>query len=233
MKKIVVILTLVVLVGMLQANSFYGFVSKPTGDFADDNLYGDDIGLAKMGFGAGLQIEKPMQNNLSMIFDGMFIYNSFDADEIEDELEMESWDEYDLDVSAYKNIPLMGGLKYKMPNSNGMQFFGNFQLGLNILIPPKFEEYSYEYDGYEYECDSETTFDTTTSFCYGIGGGCEMNNLVFEIKYLNLGKVDLTGEMEATYEVYDGGYYIYTETEDVELEGIARTVLLLTIGVKF
>ena len=135
--------------GQLQKGRFgvYGTLSLPSGDFGDDK--GNDAGLAKTGFGAGIEFNYPLGTpGLFWTTNAWLLFNGYDVDEddIEDarEDEFDDYDfdleDFDLEIGSYMNIPIMSGLKWVLTLSPTAELYGVGQAGINFAKFPGFEE---------------------------------------------------------------------------------------------
>ncbi|NTV45395.1 MAG: porin family protein [Chlorobiales bacterium] len=169
-----------------QSFGIYGGVSLPMGDFADDS--GDKAGLAKLGFGGGLQVTFPLgSQGLELIGDAAFLYNPLDEDKsgIKD--------------AAYTNIPVMAGLRYVGTINPDFSIYAMGLAGINIASFSDIEIQNA--DGYG--SPGKITFDSATSFGFGFGAGVIFSES-FNIgaKYLILGEPEYKGKL--TVEGYTG-----------------------------
>jgi len=216
--------------GYCEAQSFglYGAVALPQGDFGDDS--GSDAGLAKTGFGGGMEYCAPLGSpGLEWVLSGSLLLNKLDTDPLEDEL---GWwlDGGDVDAGSWMNIPLMGGIRYRTMASPTVDFFAVGLAGLNVVKGPTIKYEALFWDDWEYEyvhVEIEQTLDPATSFGMGIGAGIIVNKkLSIAFRYLNLGEPEIKGDIEADVEYEE--YFDW----DVEFDQ-PISMLLLTVGVTF
>jgi len=241
MRKVLFLTVGVLLFGICQVNAqnekpywgLYGAISLPRGDFGDN--VGSDAGLAKTGFGVGIECTFPLNSpGISWVTNVSFILNGVDEDTFEDTFN-ETF--YYSDINVYKlnvdagdwiNFPFLTGIKYQSKVSSNMSLFGMAQAGLNFVKGPEFEisgsGYDYDYGGYKLEITS--TMDFATSFGFSVGGGIILNDkFIIGLRYLNLGEPDIKGTVKVNV---DG------ESEKEEFEGgQSISLFLLTVGMKF
>lgn len=123
--------------------------SFPMGEFAQSDLASNQWGLATKGpwGGAGqggmlgVQWCRPMSDydHLSLLLSFDFIYNDMGSDiktslfETRKALES-NFSEVKFTLPGYINLPLMAGLRYEWPTTNGRCFFVEAQAGADCLI---------------------------------------------------------------------------------------------------
>lgn len=173
---LIAIFTLGFNVANAQSFGIYGGVSLPMGDFADDS--GDKAGLAKLGFGGGVQVAFPLGSpELELIGDAAFLYNPFDEDKsgIKD--------------AAYTNIPIMAGLRYVGMVNPDFSIYGMGLVGINIA----------SFSDIEDEFGDVLEIKGGTAVAFGFGAGVIFSEK-FNIgaRYLILGEPEFTAEFEGT-----------------------------------
>lgn len=170
MKKLIFIaLVLVSSIAVSKAQGFFQFHAGPAfpnGDFLDDD-YEDAIysgsGYASTGLNLGIKYYSPLQSNgLSLILSMNFFYNPLSKD-YRDEKE-DALDREDITFPKYINVPIMGGVNYKIPVSEKLAFFGEGSLGFNILKITNFKEKG---SSFEYS----RKFSPSLKLGYTVGGG--------------------------------------------------------------
>jgi len=192
----------------------FAAVSLPTGDFGDNNNFGD--GYATTGFGAGIDYAHPLGTpGLTWFSSGALLYNGFDDSGIKDLAEDGGISEPTVDAGSWINIPILTGLKYEGQASPTMDFFVFGQAGLDFIMPPDADVSSRDTDD-----TAELSFDSSTSFTFAIGGGLVFNNKFnVSIRYLTMGEPKIEGNVTV-----DG------EEVDTLEEDIGISVVLLTVG---
>lgn len=245
MKKVLLFCTLFLVFTCItnaQTTTLFGGLAFPQSDFGDDNVedfFDDDgeSGLATMGYGAGFEYSSPLQSEgLSWVFSGSFFLNGVDEDEIEKEIDD---DDVNIDFGSYYNIPIMAGLKYESKNNPDINFYFQGMAGLNIAMIgdseislnmelPVYDQYG-NFIGYE-DVDIKQTysFDTATTFGFGLGGGIILNNVNIGLRYLLLGTAKFEGEIEIQVD--------YPGIDNPDPEEIDNdqpiSILLLTLGIQ-
>jgi len=239
--KTVVVLSLVLVVSLAvgsavsEADTFglFGAYLMPTGDFGDDS--GSDAGLAKSGFGFGMEYSTPLGSpGLELMMSTSLFVNGFDEDAMEDELrDTFSGSGIDVDcvsVESYLNIPIMGGVRYLTPVSPVVDLFGVGLVGLNVLMVPEIEAdiMVWDEDENKYkEAYLEQDHDPATSFGMGLGGGVIVNKrMSIGFRYYSLGKPEINGTMGIDV------YGVRSEHSDVKFDQ-SVSVFLITAGLTF
>ena len=191
--------------GFESYKTIYGILAIPVGDFGDDS--GDDAGFAKMGFGGGLEFTKALSSpELGWATSVSFITNPLDESALQDIFGD------NLETKPIFNIPILTGLKYQTEISDGMQFFGTAQLGINLI---KSGTWSYN--------NTEIKFDMATSFGFVIGGGLIFNDKFnLGIRYYALGKPEIEAEI-----------FIEGDSVDTFEEEIKISIFAITLGINF
>lgn len=171
--------------------TLHGLISLPQGDFGDDS--GEKAGLATTGYGFSVEYTIPASSkNLFYVLQGHFILNSVDDTELKSLLgQMFPGYTIDLDMGNWINIPVMGGLRYQTPLSPTVNLYLVGKIGLNIVKGPSMDMTINGETG-------SSTYDMSTSFCLGVGGGIVIDEQInIGFKYLDLGEPELSGEVEA------------------------------------
>ena len=161
-------------------------MSIPSGDYGATS--GNKAGLAKTGFGFGLEYDKPIENtNLNLVFTGLLNSHSVDASEIEKNLQ--SYDaDATVDVGSYLLFWITAGIGFQSEMSPNANLYGNLQIG---LLHGKVPEMTMTLPSSDIKGVSESA--SSTVFGLGIGGG-----IIFSDKY-DIGLHYYTAEPE--YEV--------------------------------
>lgn len=160
----------------------------PTADFADDDIYSSNSGLAGIGLTVGLKYLKPLNDNGLGLFGGVdLIYNSWNKDA------KDMWDDDD-DVQTfpkYFTIPLSVGLQYDYDIDTETAVYGRFGLAFSLS-----KQTNLKFDG-----GDKYTFDLASGFGFLIGGGVKLNEKIeLDLTYWALGEHDFDIEY-----VYDDG----------------------------
>ena len=171
--------------------TMFGCVALPQGDFQDD--FGTDACAAKTGFGFG--VEQTIATGAPMvgwITSAAVFFNKCEEDIFEKDIEaLLQVEVSDLDIGKYMNIPILTGLKFQGPASQGIDVYGLGQVGLNIFKFPSIEGTTA--DGYE----GEFSWDTATCFAFCVGAGFVLNRSVnIGIRYYGLGEPEFEGTFE-------------------------------------
>jgi len=238
--------------------TLFGAFSLPSGDFASDNIYDENSGWAKNGFGLGFDMSIPLGSpGWNFIVSLSYIRNGTSGDtENEVQKEWESYldtylfyvyDVYYADVSVtasidpWENVPIMGGLKYRTSLSPTVSFYAMGMAGINVVIAgvqeikADAEWYDEWFDYNELTIKQKNSFHSATAMCFSIGGGILLNNQInIGLRYFNLGKANIKGKTEIRYEHYDEtlGTDISRESYDIKLKK-PISVVLLTFGINF
>jgi hypothetical protein len=206
-------------------------LAMPQGDFADDDeddaIY-NGSGVAGTGFYLGYKLLAPLKT------DGLFwtlnigiMYNDLQKDfkdDIEDNFDDNDVDDYSL--PKYLNIPILTGLQYEKPLSDGLKLYGEAGLGLNILKITN-NKASGDYEGYHYE--ESDTFKPSVSLGFKIGAGIVLQDkYTISLNYLNLGSHKVKYEYE-----YEDEYYGEKERDDDKFnKALPISSLNITFGIR-
>ena len=225
----------------------FGLLSLPQGDFGSDDYTDEESGYAGTGFGVGIDVAIPLNTpGLSLIGSAAYIHNGTKTDDLEDFLVRGLEEEDDdfthstnVDFHSWTNIPILGGLRYAFPVSPTMSVYGLFMAGINIVRVGDREinvhgTYTTIEDGeYGYSIDLEDSFDGATSFCFSVGGGIVINELMdIGFRYYRLGEPEFDGEFRSRIGVSGNGFDdVDTMTADIELE-VPISMILFTVGVR-
>lgn len=197
----------------------------PQGDFADDDeddFLMDGSGIAGTGIYVGYKLLSPLSTEgLYWTFNAGIMYNDLQSDFKED-LE-DDYDDYydDYSLPKYLNIPILAGLQYEKSIADGLNLYGEFGLGFNIL---KITNLSMEEDGDE----DLYTFKPSVKLGYKIGAGIVLQDkYTISLNYLGLGshKVKYENEWE-----YDGD----SDSDDDKFDkALSVSSFNITFGIRF
>lgn len=164
----------------------------PTGDFADTKLGSVRSGFAGMGLSGGIAQYFPTKtDNLSLMWAVDLMINPYSKD-AKEVIEDYGGNNQDVRFPAYINLPIRGGVEYRLNPSNDMEFFGNAGLAFNIQKRTKMTK---SYTGST--TDLEITFPVATGFGAYIGAGVLLNEKTkIGIDYYMLGKHKMKPEWE-------------------------------------
>jgi len=112
--------------------NLFGGIALPQGDFKDDPD-DPDSGLAKTGFGIGVNHIRPLNSpEMSWITSVALLYNGYDVEDVdESDLGLSgSGINVTVDAGAWINVPVMTGLRYETQISPTMKIFGFGQAGI-------------------------------------------------------------------------------------------------------
>ncbi|GEM_PF-1570244 len=223
----------------------------PMGDFGDSDSFED--GLAKTGFGIGIEKYFPLKsNNVSIVVNCHYIRNGVDTGELEDEFLSELLalgddpdvtvnPDVDMDFGSWINIPFLGGIKYETPISPSTNLYFIGLAGMNYSrMGSRIVEYSGEgvvgsgYHSADFHFDGriESEYDTNTSFGFCLGMGIMLERFNVSVRYYNFGKSDFDGEYSSRFYWYDEltGSETSTDRGDEELE-IPVSFLQFQVGI--
>ena len=125
----------------------FGIGSFPSGDYgkdlADDTkltrrtgfAIGDNIGLATMGYGAGVELVSPVGfPGLQWIFSGKAIVNGSETKAVLSEFRSQLGDSVDLELEygQWLNFPVMTGFRYDYQFTPTYTVYGILQAGVNF-----------------------------------------------------------------------------------------------------
>ena len=195
----------------------YGGVTLPQGDFGDET--GLDAGGAKLSFGIGYDMNKPMSTpGLFWTTSLAVLLNGFETSEIESEIrsELPSGVDFDLDAGKWINIPIFTGFKYQKEASPTMDFYGIGQAGLNFVKAPKVEITANGVSG-------ELKYDLATSFGFCVGGGVVLkdNKMNIGFRYYLLGEPEIEGNIE-----------VDSSREELKIEQ-PISIMMISVGITF
>lgn len=196
-------------------------LAMPLSDFADDDeddAIFDGSGVASTGLYIAYKLLTPLTTDgLYWTFNAGIVYNDLQSDfkdALEDEMD-------DFNLPKYLNVPILVGLQYEKPISDGLNLYGEAGVGLNIL---KLTNLSYEEDDYELLM----TFNPSVKLGYKIGAGIVLQEkYTISLNYLGLGSHKVKYEYEFEY---DGD----SESDDDKFEkALSVSSLNITFGIRF
>lgn len=227
----------------LQAQSEYvslmisAYGSLPNGDYAEkigENPLltrrfgfdiGSNVGLAKTGYGVGLELYTPvLVNGLDWMISMRYLANSTDGTTAEAKFEQLMGDSVDLiyKTGTWINIPVMTGLRYKCQFSNDLGAAVLLQGGIN------FSRAASRTGTIGDVRAEETTFDFARDFGYQIGMSIELFkkwNLGFS--YLSLSKPRFEGSRTLSEKVFPE---IFSRENEILGEARSVSMYLISLG---
>jgi len=234
---------LVILTSTLHAQSEYvslmisAYGSLPNGDYAEkigDNPIltrrsgfdiGNDVGLAKTGYGVGIELNTPvLLNGLGWVISARFLANSTDGTTAEAEFEQLMGESVNLiyETGTWMNIPVMTGLRYKYQFSNNFGTTVLLQGGINFSKAAS-------RSGTIGEIKAEkTTFDFARDFGYEVGLSIELFkkwNLGFS--YLSLSTPRFEGSRILSEKVFPE---IFSRENEILGEERSVSMYLISLG---
>jgi len=197
--------------------NLFGGIALPQGDFKDDPD-DPDSGLAKTGFGVGVNHIRPLTTpGMSWITSAALLYNGMEVDESDYDLDYYGID-VTVDAGAWINIPIMTGLKYETEVSPTMKIYGLGQVGINMVKAPKLE---IKASSSSSSVKAETEYDMASSFGYVFGGGIVLSEKIsVGLRYFALGEPKIKGTVKAS----GGGE---SDSEKFELKQSISVLLLM------
>lgn len=162
----------------------------PLGEFADDDIYDSDSGLAGLGLGVGLAGYFPVSDNGLGIFGGLdILFNPLNGD-AKDMIE-EDEEDSDFTFPKYFNIPLSTGLQYNYAVNTETKLFAKLGLALSFT---KLTNFKWEEPG---DDDYIESYELATGFGFVLGGGATLNDKIeLGITYMGLGNHKFEGKYE-------------------------------------
>lgn len=234
---------LIMLSTMLQAQSEYismvisAYGSLPNGDFGEkigDNPrltrragfdIGKDVGLARIGFGLGIELNTPvLLNGLEWVISLRYLFNSTDGATAEAEFEHFMGDTVDLiyETGTWSNIPVMTGFRYKYQISSNFGAAIFLQGGINLAKAPSRTGTIDEFTG------EETTFDFARDFGYEVGLSFQLfNKWNLGFSYLSLGTPRFEGEQHLSEKVFPN---IFSRENNIIGEERSISMYLVSLG---
>ena len=249
MKKTITVLTLLLFVQIGNADAqtaarqigLFGSLALPSGDFGENS--GEDAGLAKTGFGIGIEAIIPIgQAGFSLMMTGSLLFNSMDektGDSFLASLSSVSGSDVDSELGRWMNIPVLAGLQYQSAISPTLDFFGFGLMGINFVKRPSIAisgsgevRIFNPYSGYYYisgNFDAELESASANAFGFGFGGGLIINKkFTLSFRYLTLGEPEMDIKYEA---IFTSTGLKVTETGEGETEQ-SISIIQLTFGIR-
>ncbi len=230
--------------------TIYGTASIPTGDFGKDigngagitlthgfNV-GDKVGLAKTGFGLGVELNvKTGIAGLQWIFGASTIINGVNSDKVNAKFLSETNDTLFINTQFGKwtNVPIMSGLRYDIDLSNNLAIYGIAMGGVNLSWHPYKKVYVYNPVSTIVgpEVSENTSYDLSTNFGYQAGVGILFaHKYNLGIRYLNLGTVRYDGQQTLGSFLLTGPYFVVPSNQ---ILGEKRSISMIEIifGIEF
>lgn len=159
-------------------------LAVPTDDFADTKIGSIRSGFAGTGVSVGITQYLPTKKEYLSLMYGLDLTANPYSKDAKEVIEDASGNIEDIRFPIYFNVPIRGGLEYRVTPSEDIELFGNAGLSFNLQKRTSFVKTWVNYD-----YDRVSTF----SFSSGFGGFVGVGMLVggkntFGIDYYNLGK---------------------------------------------
>jgi len=168
----------------------------PTGDFGK-NIgenphmtrrngfnFGDNVGLAQMGYGFGIELITPLKfSGLAWTLGSRLLVNGVDGSAVESEFSHQLGDSVNLSFSFgnWLNIPVMTGFRYSYSINQRTVVHFNMQAGINISKAASRKASVRNLTA------ENTTFSFTRDFGFEVGGGIDfLKSFNLGFRYLNL-----------------------------------------------
>lgn len=216
----------------------FGSFTIPVGTYAEkigDNAsltrrfglyYGAEVGLAKPGFGCGVEIlTGVLTKNLSWAISVQALLNGVDHSEVKDLFEDEVDDSVDVDVEngTWIHIPVLTGMTYFVDISQDVRIFGTLQGGLNITRQASRKALV---SGTPVE---ETTFTFAFDFGFAAGVGIEFfHSIQVGARYYGLDTPSYQGTRSL-----NPSYFTSTPYRETQISGDTRSVSMIAIYVGY
>lgn len=187
--------------------------------------YGDRVGLAKPGYGLGIDVnQQVLVNNLHWTTSLSVLVNNADPSSVSSAFADILGDSVDIsfDFGTWINIPLLTGFSYYVDLLPDVRMYGILQGGIYITDQP------YRKAVVDGKVVEKTTFRMTPDFGFEIGFGLELyQNYHVGIRYLDLG----TPRYEGTRRL-DESFFSTIPKRKMNIDGDKRPIslLLLYIG---
>jgi hypothetical protein len=203
---------------LLSTQGFSGFhlhagLFLPQGNFAEN---------AATGYNLGAKVYSPIASvkGLSWFIGADVYYNAMQTEALEQLIEDNEENGYDVTSPKILNIPVLGGVNYTYSLNETIGLYGELGLGLNVS---KFTDLKIS----DEESSETYKYDIVTGFAYGLEAGILLKGkYTIGVRYNNLGSYKLKGKY--VYE-YDGDIMTDEKFTDnkISISGIALTVGIL------
>lgn len=218
----------------------YTVVSQPTGDFARniaDNTgmteqhgfwVGDKIGLAKTGFGAGVELMSPVWFKwLQWVFSSMVVMNTVDGSAVGAKFRSQLGDSViaKFDYGLWINMPIMTGFRYDHNFTAKYTAYAIIQSGVNFSMAPSKKAIV---NGVVAE---ESKYSFARDFGYQVGVGFMYNQRYnLSMRYLFLGTPRYDGKRRLSEKVFP---HIFSRENDILGEQRSISMIVVTLGIQF
>ncbi len=243
--KLFIILLLLLFANILIAQQtevsvhLFGGVSVPNGEFAEtiNNTtgitqrfglnVGDDIGLARTGFGLGGELNTPVWvEGLFWTFSTSFFINGVDGSTVQSEFRSQWGDSVavDLKFGTWLNVPVLTGFRYDLHIAGKMIVYGIGQIGVNVSNPPSMTA---TVDGNEIQ---KVNYTWARDLSYQLGIGFVYNQTYsLSIRYTDLGSPRFNGTKNITELAFPA---IYQRVHDIIGEQRSVSMFIITLGMQ-
>lgn len=217
----------------------FATVSQPSGDFGKNfgtnsgptrrNGYyvGDRVGLAQMGWGAGVELNTPIWlNGMQWVFSTKLLVNGVDDKAVTSDFSSWLGDTADVafEFGQWTNIPVMTGFRFDYNFTHQYTVYGIMMAGVNIsqspskkiMVGPIIAE--------------DTKYEIARDFGYEVGLGFMLNqtyNLGF--RYIQLGTPRYDGTQTLSEQVFPG---IFRQKKALLGEERSVSMVVVTLGVQ-
>lgn len=188
--------------------------------------YGDQVGLAQLGYGLGIELHTPIfTNHLSWVISAQFILNptndsdvnSYFSDIVDDTTNLS------IETGNWFHIPVLTGFSYGLKITDGLNLYVSAQGGINITQQASREA------TVNNVLVEETTFDTEIDFGYSGGISIELyDKYNIGVHYLNLGQPRYEGNRRLDVDHFNNAYQT-----DNPIFGDERTIQMLLISLGY
>ena len=216
----------------------YGSLLMPLGQFAEQigttaDLtrrlgfdYGEKVGLAKTGFGGGVEVSTKVHgNHVSWILSGKFLSSPTDVSGITSKFKHDFGDSLDVSFNngSWTNIPIFTGFKFDYDLVEGISLYGTIQGGVNVTQQAPRKAYV------EKTVVEETNFKFMADFGFEAGVGVELlKRFNVGVRYLNLGspRYEGTRKLNVTY-------FPAVPRREMSIDGDERPVSMVIVVLGF
>ena len=217
----------------------FAIVSQPNGDFARNITnntgmmeqhgfwIGDKIGLAKTGFGTGVELMSPVWFKwLQWVFSSMVIINGVDGSATEAKFRSQLGDSVNVNFNygLWLNIPVMTGFRYDHNFTARYTVYGIVQAGVNLSRAPSKKAVV---NGVIAE---ESKYSFARDFGYEAGVGFMYNQRYnLSMRYLLLGTPRYDGTRRLSEKVFP---HIFSRVNDILGEERSISMIVVTLGIQ-